>query len=394
MRLRRVVADGQGVGMRFPDDVPELTSGDLTLRAHRLEDADAVVEQCVDAVSLQWTTVPVGYTRAMAVDWVTTSVPQSWESGSERVFALETTHPDGRRRFSGSLSLRDEGSRRAELAFGAHPAVRGRGVMTRAVNLLLDYGFSDWRLETVIWRANVGNFASRRVAWKTGFTFGGMIPRWLPQRGEYLDGWEATLHRTDARVPTTSWLDVPVLEGRSVRLRPLTDADIPRIVEASADPRSQHWLPFLPHPYTEADARGFLLRSGTRAAEGAGADWAVAASSSDTLLGTLGLPRGGRNGWEIGYLAHPDARGRGAIREAVGLVTAHVFRDAASGGLGARRAYLRASEGNAASRHVAMANGFREYGRERSSETLRDGSVCDMVLYDLLASDPMQAPSR
>lgn len=46
--------------MRFPDDVPELTSGDLTLRAHRLEDADAVVEQCVDAVSLQWTTLHFG----------------------------------------------------------------------------------------------------------------------------------------------------------------------------------------------------------------------------------------------------------------------------------------------------------------------------------------------
>jgi RimJ/RimL family protein N-acetyltransferase len=214
-----------------------------------------------------------------------------------------------------------------------------------------------------------------------------MIPRWLPQRGEYLDGWEATLHRTDSRAPTTTWLEAPVIEGQSLRLRQLTDDDIPRIVEASADARSQHWLPFLPHPYTEADARGFLLRSRTRAAEGAGVDWAVASSSSDALLGTIGLPRGGRHGWEIGYLAHPDARGAGAIREAVGLVAAYLLRDAASGGLGAQRAYLRAAEGNTASRHVAVTNGFREYGRERSSETLRDGSVCDMVLYDLLRSE-------
>jgi RimJ/RimL family protein N-acetyltransferase len=170
-------------------------------------------------------------------------------------------------------------------------------------------------------------------------------------------------------------------------VRPLRDNDVPRIVEASADPRSQHWLPFLPHPYTAADARGFLLRSRTRAAEGTGVDWAVASSSSDALLGTVGLPRGGRHGWEIGYLAHPDGRGQGAIREAVGLVAAYLLRDPTSGGLGARRVYLRAAEANAASRHVAATNGFREYGRERSSEILRDGSVCDMVLYDLLRSD-------
>ncbi len=90
--------------MRFPDDVPTLTAGDVTLRAHRPDDVDAVVEQCLDPVSVQWTTVPKGYTREMAIEFTGTSVPQMWESDKEFAFAIECTHRDGRRRFGGTVS--------------------------------------------------------------------------------------------------------------------------------------------------------------------------------------------------------------------------------------------------------------------------------------------------
>jgi RimJ/RimL family protein N-acetyltransferase len=373
--------------MRFPDDVPVLGDGDVRLRAHRLEDADGVVEQCTDPVSVRWTTVPLGYTTAMAVDWVTQAAREAWESKSEYLFAIESTHPDGKRRFSGSISLRDEGQRRAELAFGAHPAVRGHGVMTTAVGLVLDYGFSALGLETVIWMANVGNVASRRVAWKAGFTFGGTIRRWLPQRGEYLDGWVGDLHRLDSREPKTSWFDVPVIEGVRSRLRPLRYDDVPRVVEASADERSQYWLSFLPDPYTEQDAREFVDRCSTAAMSGGGLSWAVADAQTDVLLGTLGFPHGDRFSWEIGYLAHPDARGRGVMREAVGLATRHLFVSTEDGGMGASRAYIRAAADNTASQYVALANGFTQCGRERRSATLRDGTCTDLVLFDLLASE-------
>ena len=157
--------------MRFPDDVPILTSGDVTLRAHRLDDLDALVEQCTDPVSVRWTSVPLGYTPEMGRSYLTESVPRAWQDDTEWNFAIESTHADGRRRFSGSISLRNEGSRRAEIAFGAHPAARGRGAMTTAVRLLLDWGFSARDLETISWLAERGNFASRRVAqmWQQKF---------------------------------------------------------------------------------------------------------------------------------------------------------------------------------------------------------------------------------
>jgi RimJ/RimL family protein N-acetyltransferase len=373
--------------MHFPADVPTLTSGDITLRAHRIDDIDAIVEQCTDAESIRWTTVPLGYDRVMAETWVTTSIPARWEDGSERVFAIETTHPDGRRRFSGSLSLRDEGDHRAELAFGAHPAVRGRGVMTTAVNLLLDHGFTECGIETVVWLAEVGNLASRRVAWKAGFTFGGVMPKWLGHRGAMVDAWVGTLHRDDPREPTTPWYDVPVIHGDNVTLRPLRDSDADRVAEGCADERTQEWLEFLPSPYTLDDAHDFLRRIVQRGASAEGLTWAAADPETDLLLGVIGVPRSAHGSREIGYWAHPDARGKGVVSEGVEMLLRHVFLGIEDGGLGARRAYLKAAAGNAASHHVAITNGFTECGRERQSTLKRDGSTDDLVVFDLLATE-------
>lgn len=373
--------------MRFPDDVPTLTDGDVTLRAHDPSDAPVVVEQCVDPLSVEWTTVPTGYTRADAETFLTSIVPQGWESGTERAFAIETTHPDGARRFSGTVSLRDEGSRRAELAFGAHPAVRGRGVMTTAVHLLLDWGFKRQDLETVIWWANRGNVASRRVAWKAGFTFGGTVRRWLDHRGEYPDAWVASLHRDDSREPKTRWLKTPNLSGSSAALRPLCLDDVPSIVEGCRDARARHFLPFLPTPYAASDAREYLIHSMEQASLGTGVNWAVADPDTDDLLAVVGLPRFGRGQAEVGYWTHPRARGRGVMSAAVGLLVRHAFEDEGVGGLGLHRLFLKSAATNPASQHIAHVNGFTECGRERSSERLGDGSTVDMVLFDLLADE-------
>ena len=373
--------------MTFPDAVPTLSDGDVTLRAHRLEDVDAIVEQCTDPTSIRWTTVPLGYTADMARSFVTDTIPSAWEDDSEWIFAIETTHPDGERRFSGSISLRDEGSRRAEIAFGAHPAIRGRGVMTTAVRLLLDWGFEERDVETVIWLASRGNVGSRRVAWRTGFTFGGVMPKWLNHRGAYADAWVATLHRDDPRTPTTTWYDAPVLTGSGVVLRRLREDDADRIVEGCNDPTTSHWLSFMPAPYTREDASSYLLRTIEGASCGELIQWAMADPASDALVGIIGLPRIQRGSGEVGYWTHPDARGRGLATEAVRLLSEHAFGSADSGGLGLRRLLIKAAAGNVASQRVALTNGFTRYGEERSSEVVRDGSVTDMLLFDRLRGE-------
>ena len=53
-----------------PEPAPVLTDGVVTLRAHSLDDADAVVEQSTDPESLRWTTVPRPYSREHAVSFI------------------------------------------------------------------------------------------------------------------------------------------------------------------------------------------------------------------------------------------------------------------------------------------------------------------------------------
>ena len=79
-------------------------------------------------------------------------------TGSEWGFAVEF---EGR--YAGTISLRDEGPGRAEIAYGSHPDVRGTGAMLRALRLLVDWGFAELDLETIVWQAFTGNWASRKA---------------------------------------------------------------------------------------------------------------------------------------------------------------------------------------------------------------------------------------
>jgi RimJ/RimL family protein N-acetyltransferase len=177
--------------VNFPDDVPTLTDGTVTLRAHTAADAVGCLEQCQDPVSQQWTTVPVPYEMGHAHQFLGEVVPAGWREGREWAFAVQATDDDGTPRFAGSVSLRNEGSARAEVAYGSHPWVRGRGVMERALNLLLDWGFEERGLKTVIWWANRGNWASRKLAWPLT----AWPSRWVTFSTRSGAGWPARISR-------------------------------------------------------------------------------------------------------------------------------------------------------------------------------------------------------
>ncbi|MBV9831595.1 MAG: GNAT family N-acetyltransferase, partial [Marmoricola sp.] len=139
--------------------VPELSDGVVTLRAHDEDDVERIVEQCTDPLSIAWTIVPQPYTRDDAKRFVRHAMPGGWESEQEWGFAVEHAG-----RFAGTVSLRNRGDGRAEIAYGAHPDARGQGVMSRALRLLLAWGCSPAAeggrdVETVLWLANRGNWA-------------------------------------------------------------------------------------------------------------------------------------------------------------------------------------------------------------------------------------------
>lgn len=367
---------------RFPDDVPVLVDGDVTLRAHRLDDTDELIRQCTDPRTLRWTTVPLGYDDGMARTWLTEIVPGGWVSGRSHSFAVQATHPDGVRRYAGSVELRAVDGGRGELAFVAHPAVRGAGVMTTAARLLLAHAFDTLDVRAVTWWAEAGNWGSRQLAWSLGFCFApGIVPHYLAHRERLADAWVGTLtaeqHRDGDR-PT----EVPVLECARVRLRPLRRGDDPRVVQACTDPLTRRWLPELPDPYTAEDAAVFRLRARTGVDPGR-QTWAVADRDTDLLLGVISLDaHDGHH--EIGYWAHPDARGRGTTREAVDRVVDHVR--AVPGEDDVRRLVIRCAAGNAASLRVAEAAGFTRCGVESAAAVLADGRQDRLVVERVVRS--------
>lgn len=356
--------------------VPTLTDGEVLLRAHRPDDVQGCLEQSLDPESQRWTTVPVPYRRADAEHFLTQVVPSGWADDSEWAFALEA---EGR--YAGTVSLRNLGGGRAEIAYGAHPWARGRGYVERGLRLLLDWGFGVRDVRTVIWWAHVGNWASRRLAWRLGFTVEGTVRDWQAQRGGLRTSWVGTLLREDPRGPRTSWLANPVVEGDGVRLRPFTGVDVPRVVEGLGDRDTQHWLAFMPREPAEADGWRYLEQVQERLATGHTVTWAWSAADDDRLLGVVGIYRVPEEA-ELGYWTHPDARGRGLTVRAARLAVTHAF-----GTLGLDRLAAYVSAPNVASRGVLEALGMQPTGLGRRAAQTGDGAVVDVAGYDLLATE-------
>ena len=373
-----------------PVTAPTLVDGPVTLRHPQESDVQGSWEQCQDPLSIEWTTVPVPYSHDDARSFVLGFVPGAWDTDKEWGFVVEA---EGR--YAGHVALRNEGSGRAELAYGSHPWVRGQGHpmghMERAIRLLLEWGFREKDLATVIWMANVGNWASRRLAWKLGFSFEGTLRQWLPHRGELRDAWVGTLLADDPREPRRRWLDDVVLEGPAdgpagglgIRLRPFREEDAARVVEACRDDRTHQWLSRMPSPYELEDALDYIRGRTTVRATGDGLDWAVVDPATDEVIGSIGifdlsddLAVG-----EVGYWTHPDARGRGVMTAAVGVVLRYAFE-----GLGLQRVKAHAAVDNSASRRVLEANGLTAQGVERLGTFVR-GARADAVVYDVLRGE-------
>ena len=255
---RRPPLPGNGVNLKgWPAcrlTAPTLTDGPVTLRHPQESDVQGAWEQCQDPLSQQWTTVPIPYSHDDARDFMLGFVPGAWESDKEWGFVVEA---EGR--YAGHIALRNEGNRRAEIAYGSHPWVRGTGHMERALRMLLDWGFREKDLATVIWLANVGNWASRRLAWKLGFSFEGTLRQWLPHRGELRDAWAGTLLADDPREPQGRWIDDAVLEGPGVRLQAVPRGGRRRgSWRRAATSARRHVARRLPSPYTEDDALAYI----------------------------------------------------------------------------------------------------------------------------------------
>ena len=209
----------------------------LLLSAPTGADVERIAGICQDPDIQEWTTVPRGYTRADAEDFVTGVVVKGWRSGAELTWAVREERPGGAV-LVGMTGLSGRVGGVWEIGYWLDPAARGRGTASRAARALVEAAFDPdgpLRAAALRWRCDihdgVPNWASWRVARGLGFRREGRVRSLLVNDGVLRDGWVGTLLPGDPRRPAAPW-DGPAAPGRaagSSRTRgagtPLVEAD-------------------------------------------------------------------------------------------------------------------------------------------------------------------------
>lgn len=173
-------------------------------------DVDAITEACQDPAVAEWTVVPVPYERRHAEGFVRYHVADGWAKGTVFTWAVRAPGTaDGP--LIGMVGLTCEGSpgeeRAGELGFWMAADARGDGLCTEASRLVVDWALDPegLGLAVVTWVAYVGNWASRRVAWRLGLRVEGTLRKHAPQRGVRRDAWVGSVLAGEPREPNEPW---------------------------------------------------------------------------------------------------------------------------------------------------------------------------------------------
>jgi len=169
---------------------------------------------------------------------------------------------------------------------------------------------------------------------------------------------------------------VELRDGELV-LRDWTENDVPALAVAINDEEIAHWIPLIPYPYTENDAREFL------SGDVAPAEHRMAITMDGAVAGGIGM---GVDSHEyrgtIGYWVAASARGQGICTRALRLLSRHALDE-----LELQRLELITDPDNVASQRVAEKVGFRREGVLRAHLRHSDGRVRDSVMFSLLPGE-------
>jgi len=347
----------------------EITAGRLHLRPWQPGDERELASALHDPQVTRWTTL-----AAEGAASVIATSQQRWADGTGAEFAVLDAATGG---LLGGVGLYRMQDGDADIGWWTRPSARGQGVGSEAVQVLSRWAFGARGLHRLRAQVEVGNWASRALAEKAGFTMEGVL-REVPAPGQRrADTWSASLLATDEVRDRRAF---PPYEDQSdgvVTVRRWRSADAPAVARACADPETARWLP-VPVPYTLEVARSYV--DGivpTEWAAGTIANCAVVDATTGALLGAVGLTL--RQGiGEVGYWTAPWTRGRGVAGRA-----AQLHADWGFTALGLPRVELLADVDNVASQRVAEKAGWQREGVARAVRPApRDPSTRrDMVVY-------------
>jgi RimJ/RimL family protein N-acetyltransferase len=119
-----------------------------------------------------YTRVPTKPSADFAGEWLA-KYEEGWLDGSRAGFAIETH--DGEFLGLGLFVAIESEGRQGEIGYVVGPAARGRGVATRTLRLLTDWGFTGLGLERIELWIDVTNAGSERVAERVGYRHEGVL---------------------------------------------------------------------------------------------------------------------------------------------------------------------------------------------------------------------------
>ncbi|MFC9596002.1 GNAT family N-acetyltransferase [Streptomyces sp. NPDC056944] len=176
-----------------------LTTDRLRLRNFVPEDVDAVAAVCQDPDIQRWTVVPSPYKREDAELFVHRLVPDGWRDDTEYSFAAEPIEGGP---LLAAVTLISRGQGAWEIGYWLAKEHRGSGYMTEIVRALAHWAFTGLGCTRLIWRAEVGNAASRAVAERAGFALEGVQRAGLANKGTLRDAWVGALLPSDFGLPS------------------------------------------------------------------------------------------------------------------------------------------------------------------------------------------------
>src|SRR6266571_1960688 len=165
-------------------------------------------------------------------------------------------------------------------------------------------------------------------------------------------------------------------------LRPWRMDDAPELAAACDDPEIARWIPGIPSPYTEEDAREFLELTLGHWDAGEAYNFVILDAESGAILGSVGMRAQRMRVGHFGYWVARDARDRGIATKALTALCRWAVDE-----LGIERLELVTDPMNTASQRVAEKINFQHENVLRSSLEYPDGRRRDSLMFSLLPEE-------
>ncbi len=176
------------------------------------------------------------------------------------------------------------------------------------------------------------------------------------------------------------------LSSQRLALRPVTERDLPDLLEINGDPEVTRFLPYATWQSTE-DGAAWLRRMEALAATGTGQQLVVVRHEDSKVVGTVLLFKfdEGSSRMELGYVLGRRYWKQGLMREALEAICAHAFS-----AMSIRRIEAEVNPANEPSNRLLRSLGFRLEGTLRQRWVAK-GEAYDTNFYGCLAEDWRQS---